>query len=322
MFLFNVLGLCLCFMSSSVIQEKIYEYRDEDDNRFQSATLLTFVKNFMAFVLSRTVVYIEGNDRKPLGGKAAICSALIRLFGAVFSLYSLNFISYPHRLIGRCMKIFPIFMTDLLFNNKETSLKRFLSVVVTISGVLLYSSNSIFDSDGFIGLLFISLSLFMDGALSVAQTKMLAGMNDDRPTPVETMIYMSSWQSALCFVLVLFSMNEKGGFLFCMENPFIFYMIIAISMVESVGQLFLYRILVNNGTFRTAFVSTLRKFATILLSIVVFHHVLMPIQWVGLVTVFGGGFIDLFDVQDRSYSKVQVEDSDTGSESEIELGPL
>ena len=305
MFILNVIGLYVCYISSSIVQERIYDFTSDDGSKFQNGTLLAFMKMFMAFLLARSLVHIQGGDRKKVRGNSAVSSAVICLLGTVCSLYSLDFISFPQLLIGRSMKLVPIFIADTLFNRKETSCKRFLCVIVTTLGVFLFSSESIInhsENNNLVGFLFISVTLFLDGALSVAQTKMLDV--SEKPTPLETMVYMSSWQSIFSFALVLFSIDEHGGVWFCIKNPIVICMILAVSAIESVGQVCLYMILVNHGTFMTAFVTTLRKFTTILLSIVLFHHSMSNIQWAGVAMVLTGALIDIFNKRSKPKTSV------------------
>lgn len=305
-FVLNVSGLYICFISSSVIQEKIYDYRSDDGNKFESATLLAFSKNVMAFLLARALLCAKGQERKPVSGTAAFWSAAIRLLGTIFSLYALDFISYPHLLIARCLKILPIFISDVLFTNKPTRPKRCFSVVLTTMGVCIYSYEDVIgtgsndtngSNDNLFGILFIVLSLCMDGALSVAQTNMLSdnsnSITSEKQCSTETMLFMSMWQSLFSFSILLFSFGEEGGFRFCLENPIVFAMILLCSTLDSLGQFFIYRFLVNNGTYTTSFVTTMRKFVTILLLIIVFRHVLSSIKWVGFSTVIVGACIDL-----------------------------
>jgi len=143
--------------------------------------------------------------------------------------------------------------------------------------------------------LFIFLSLCMDGALSVAQTNMLSDNSDSSKNQcsTETMLFMSMWQSVFSFFILLLSFREDGGIRFCLKNPIIFSMILFCSTLDSLGQFFIYRFLVNNGTYTTSFVTTMRKFVTILLLIVVFRHILSSIKWIGFFTVLVGACIDL-----------------------------
>ena len=313
-FVLTVLGL----VSSSLAQEKIYSYRSDNGNKFESTILLVFMKNIMAFTFSRAALSIKGGERKPLGGKHAIFSAFLRLFSTISSLYSLNFISYPHLLIARSMKILPVFLSDVLLLKKTQKYwKKCLSVFVTTIGVFLFSSNDIMDGEGkdntIVGIGFVTFSLFIDGALAMTQTKMLYS---EKPDYLEVMNYMSLWQLVLSCIFFSFSF-EKKGVIFLMENHIIIYMIILYSSIDSIGQFLIYRILVNYGTYMIAFVTTIRKFVTIVLSIILFHHILSTVKWFGLVMVFVGAII--YIIRDR---KSQITDSLDKELELVEMNPL
>ena len=102
-----------------------------------------------------------------------------------------------------------------------------------------------------------------------------------------------------------------------MENHIIIYMIILYSSIDSIGQFLIYRILVNYGTYMIAFVTTIRKFVTILLSIILFHHILSTVKWFGLVMVFVGAII--YIIRDR---KSQITDSLDKELELVEMNPL
>jgi solute carrier family 35 (UDP-galactose transporter), member B1 len=317
---FNIVGLYACYLASTVIQEKLYGYRSEKEDisygdKFESGALLTFTKSLMTVIVSRMMIFIRGFKREPIYGKSAVSSALLRSFGTIFSLYSLNFISYPYSIIGKSMKIVPVFIADVTFNKKKASYMRCMSVFVTTVGMLLFSSENMKKNNGMdnslIGICLILLSLCTDGALSICQNTMMSGDGDPekKPNALDTMIYMSSWQSFISFIMVLNSFADRGGIMFCFQNQIVFKMLLVSSTIESFGQFFVYSLVVSHGTFMTAFVTTLRKFATILISIGLFGHVLTSIQWISVIMVFLGVSLDLFgsnwDKKNKiSYSEV------------------
>jgi len=71
-------------------------------------------------------------------------------------------------------------------------------------------------------------------------------------------------------------------------------MMITSVSVETIGQIFLFNIIVDKGTLFTAFVTTLRKFITLLFSIVLFNHLISKTQWVAIVILFFGIFLELY----------------------------
>ena len=303
----NILGLYICYLASTVVQEEIYSYRsssNEEDDRFESAPLNTFSKSIMNLIVSHAIISMRGRKRQKISGSSAICCALLRSIGTIFSLYALNFISYPHAVLGKSMKILPVFVADSIFDRKRVSRNKLLSVIFTIVGMMIFSSENVSENDDndnndWIGILLIFSSLCMDGAMSVTQKRMLVDMKGENhvdsssDNALDTMAYMSFWQSILSFTFVILSIGDKGGIMFCMENPVVLGMLLFSTIVESFGQVCVYNIIVSHGSFTTAFVTTLRKFLTILISIVLFGHSMTNSQWFSILLIFCGTSIGI-----------------------------
>lgn len=58
-------------------------------------------------------------------------------------------------------------------------------------------------------------------------------------------------------------------------------------------QLFIFTTVTSFGPLMCSIVTTTRKFFSILLSVVIFQHPMLPRQWVGTVLVFTGLFLDM-----------------------------
>lgn len=76
--------------------------------------------------------------------------------------------------------------------------------------------------------------------------------------------------------------------------------IVAISLLGTVGQLFIYYIVKNFEPYVTAIITTIRKIITVMVSIVLFNHTLMPLQWVGVALVFFGVALEMLDEMKES----------------------
>lgn len=110
---------------------------------------------------------------------------------------------------------------------------------------------------------------------------------------------MSYWQSILSFAFLILSFGEKGGIMFCAHNPIVMAMLVFSTIVESFGQVFVYNIIVSHGPFLTAFVTTMRKFLTILISIGLFGHSMSRAQWFSILLIFAGTSIGVVKPGDK-----------------------
>ena len=298
-----IIGLYACYIVSTVMQEAMYGYRSTErqellGEKFESASLLSFTKSMMCVIVSWTALKFRKDKPVYISGNAAVLSATLRCFASIVTLYSLNFISYPHAILGKCVKILPVLIFEFFFDNKIPSIRKICSVFLTTIGMIIFSSNKIEDDDheietsSWFGIGLLILGLCMDGALASAQNRMMK-IPERKPGVFDTMLYMNIWQSGISAILAIYSWEGKGGFVFCMHNMYVTYMGLSSALIESVGQFFIYALVIGHGPLTTAFVTTLRKFCTILLSVVVFGHSISYFQWVGVLTVFTGVMMDV-----------------------------
>ena len=296
-----VCGLYVCFLISTILQERLYSFRGINGEKFESAPLLALVKSASSVIVSRTVIYF-GNRRERVkpSGSPAITVAIIRCSSTILALYSLNFISYPYLVLGKSVKILPVLVSELIFDRKVPSLRRCFSVLVTTAGTVIFSLPTLFSegtgspSSNSLGFLLVFMSLCADGGLSFSQKKMVRE-NEEKPHVYETMYFMGKWQAILSLLIVLFSIGDKGGVSFCIENPKVLELLVWPALIESAGQFCIYELVIHHGPYLTTCITTLRKFVTIILSVILFGHSLTATQWAAMFMVFTGVFVDTFN---------------------------
>jgi len=296
-----VFGLYACFLASTVFQEKLYAYRPVGENgeRFESAPLLTLVKSITSIFVARSAIlyFNKGEERVKPSTSSTLVMALIRCVSTICALYSLNFISYPFLVLGRSVKIVPVLVSEILFDRKIPSIRRCASVTITSLGLLFFSTPSFFERAkdsiemSMMGFFLLFLSLCADGALSFTQKKMVK-TTGKKPHVLETMLCMAYWQAFFSFIVVIATFKEKGGIDFCMKYPESFGLILWPSVIEAIGQIFIYELVIHHGPFFTSLVTLVRKIVTIVISVLLFGHVITPIQWVSIIMVFSGCFLD------------------------------
>lgn len=293
-----VIGLCTCFLISTVFQERLYSFRGYNGDKFESAPLLALVKGASSVVVSRTIIYF-GNHRERVKpeGSPAITVAFIRCSSTILSLYSLNFIGYPYLVLSKSIKILPVLVSEIIFNRKVPSVRRCFSVFMTTAGTIFFSLPALFSgelgstSSTSLGFFLVFMSLCADGGLSFFQKRMVND-NEEKPSVLETMYCIGKWQVLFLFMVLMISWDGKD-LDFCLQNPEVMSLMVWHCLIESVGQVFIYELVIHHGPFVTAMVTTLRKFVTILLSILIFGHPVTTTQWLSMLLVFLGVSINI-----------------------------
>ena len=114
--------------------------------------------------------------------------------------------------------------------------------------------------------------------------------NSEKPSAFELMGYVNKSQLVLSIFLLFLHFDIKDYDV--QYNVFLF--MFASSTLESIAQTFLYKLVVKKGTLFTVFITTLRKFITIMCSILVFKHEVSFLQWTSIILVFVGIYIELY----------------------------
>jgi UDP-galactose transporter B1 len=78
---------------------------------------------------------------------------------------------------------------------------------------------------------------------------------------------------------------------------------VGLSVLATTGQLSIYYIVKNFQPYTTAIITTVRKIITIMLSIVLFKHHIVPMQWSGIVVVFFGVLLEMKDEISDKFKK-------------------
>lgn len=312
-FVTPILGLYISYTLSNIVQEELFSFSPPPvemydttvmGDHFESASLLTMTKSTICVLITSVIHWARGGTTSERSGinplKSSITiPALIKCVSSISTMYSLNFISYPQAMMGKCVKIIPIMVFEMMYDRRLPSTRRMLSATVVTMGIVLFSSNPLqiegenIDGGG-VGWALISLSLILEGILAVSQKRMITS----NPGVSNTMMVSNLWQMAVSGSMVIFNWGEKGGILFVFENTYVISLLVVCALIETMGQFFLFSLLLVNGPVVTAIVTTTRKFFTILVSVCIFGHRLSVTQWLGGMVVFFGLMVDVF----RSHS--------------------
>lgn len=95
---------------------------------------------------------------------------------------------------------------------------------------------------------------------------------------------------AFVYVFVFSFLSGEGiaQLKFCINHPSVISDILLMSILQVVGQISIYYVIVNFKQHIFPLISTTRKVFTVLLSILIFGHTLAVPQWVAIFLVFGG----------------------------------
>ena len=130
------------------------------------------------------------------------------------------------------------------------------------------------------------LSLACDGFTSPLQERIFAG---SRPSPIQMMM-MNNFYAALISGVVAFGLTNQAvdAIDFCQRHPEVYSSLALVSILAAFGQICIFFLVSDFGALTTSIATTVRKFFTILGSIVFYGHFLSSRQWGGVALVFLG----------------------------------
>ena len=146
--------------------------------------------------------------------------------------------------------------------------------------------------------------LFFDGFTSTFQDKLFVGYK------METYNQMLWVNFCSAFISVFYLVSDgsfEDAIAFIQRHPMITGDILILSLAAMLGQLCILYTIKEFGALLFATIMTTRQFLSILLSCIVFMHMLSPMQWVGTVLVFGSLYYKSFAKAGSSKKVVDAE---------------
>jgi adenosine 3'-phospho 5'-phosphosulfate transporter B2 len=210
---------------------------------------------------------------------------------------ALKYLSFPVQTLGKCAKMIPVMIWGFLINQKRYGMSDVgIAIAVTAGCTIfgLYGDESTLTSNASkganvqetseYGILLMLGYLFFDGFTSTFQDKLFVGYNMET---YNQMLWVN-FCSAIISVVYLYSDGSfQDAIAFIERHPLITGDIMILSIAAMLGQLCILYTIKEFGALLFATIMTTRQFLSILLSCIVFMHMLSPMQWLGTVLVFG-----------------------------------
>lgn len=299
------LGIYVCYLRYGLLQERIYsKEHGVDGERYSFSLFLVAVQtatNAAAAALVLALGLFKSEQKESVHSPPIVKQAqgvlsgvpladyflvsLSYLSAMVFSFTALNYMSYPMQALGKSCKMIPVMLMGIVIRRRRYSARDYACVFLVTVGVAAFSwkSKKTVAPTSPLGFALLFASLFMDGVTGPLQERLVARNN---PSTHELMF----WQN-ICSVawLVLACLVTGEGFratAFIVRYPSTMMDIMAFALVSAVGQNFIFYTVRNFNALIVTTITTTRKMFTVLLSIFLYKHAMVPRQWFGLALVF------------------------------------
>jgi len=296
-----IVGIFVCYGAFGVAQEELYSGAfGPHKERFNNTIFLLFVQSvtnsLIAWIAS---ILLRGPVNKtPLLQYST--QALSSLMAMVFSNLALTHVDYPTQVLAKSCKPVPVMIMTVFILRKRYRWDKVLYVTMITAGISLFMLSKVESPSSpayvekktsTLGMIFLLCSLGLDGVTGPMQEKLVTNYN---PTSVQLMLYSNLWSSGFLLLAMLGTGAGIEGVLFCKANTDVLPYILLFSITSAFGQFFIYYTVHQFGSLTCSIITTIRKFCTILLSVLLFGHLLTVTQWLCVALVFCGLGLESF----------------------------
>ncbi|KAL3668800.1 hypothetical protein V7S43_006094 [Phytophthora oleae] len=290
------IGIMISFTLNGVVLEKITTHR------VLGELSMTFV-----FCVFNSVVAI-GLSRARKEKPSTMPQSFLVIVGAlafgstISSMVALRYVTYITRILGKSCKSIPVMIMGVLLG-KKYAFKKYVSVIVLSIGVAVFllgtahekqhrvvqhndSHNSLPEQERtpnmVLGFSLLVLSLIFDGATGALEDKFMEAYHIGA---FDLMYYVNIYKALFSAVGMVVN-GELPVFLEYVIPSLPILMML--SLTGAFGQAFIFFTISKFGALTTAIIGTCRKVLSIVLSVILFGHVLSLEQTVGLGLSFVG----------------------------------
>lgn len=290
-----VAGIWSCFFAYGILQESIFVYKTPAGDKFKQTTVLLIVEHAVSALVALAIIQLSGGSSSKwsqhLKSQGIVACAQC---GAKFaSNEALKSVSYPIQALAKSSKTLPAMLGCLWSGKHITSLQWIAAFGITseTAGFSMGGKKGTDIEAKPLGVLLLVVSLVCDGTVSAAQQ----GMRNqtERLSPYEQMFLTNLGAGTILVGVAALTGQLQAGGLFLMENTTILDEIAIFALCSAFGQVFIFLTISWFGPDTNAKITTVRKMATVLISIVWFGHSIDMIQWLMVGLVFASVFAEI-----------------------------
>lgn len=291
--IFGAGGIYAAFLYYGSLQEDVFRYTSEDGTAFDQAWFLQFLEALANVCVGFLGMKVAGST-KNIPQKFFIISGASQVSSKAFTSLSLaRGLSFPVATLAKSGKMAPVMAGQLLLGGASYSTREYLQVAAIIGGTAILSMGKKKGGTSTstpLGVMFILLSLFMDGVTAGVQKRLKAdlGKVGVKPKPYDFMFWTNLYMMCVALVIATVLGEVSSGMAYCSANPEIFSLIVKFSMCSAIGQSFIFYCVSVFDPLVCSTVTTTRKIFSVLLSIFLKGHSLSTSGWAGISLAISG----------------------------------
>merc|ERR1719362_1418291 len=289
--LLGSIGIYISFVYYGILLEKLFSNTIKNKTNFQSVWFLqTFESLFNVMVgYIGTVLFPPTNTSRKPPQHQFLFMGIFQVTSKATSILSLSHgVSFPIVTLAKSAKMAPVMMGQYMFSGTIYQYHDYIHVCCILGGTLLIilsSSNSYYDILSFstpLGLVLLLSSLIVDGLTAGIQQNIKNTYKYNSSSPFQFLLYTHSYMSCTAFLLSILTQDWNRAMVTIHHYPHILYIILQACLCSSLGQLFIFWIIVHFDPLICTTITTTRKIVSVLISLYQNESYLNQIGWSGV----------------------------------------
>mmetsp|Transcript_17355 Transcript_17355/g.44015 ORF Transcript_17355/g.44015 Transcript_17355/m.44015 type:complete len:438 (+) Transcript_17355:145-1458(+) len=328
-----LLSFCTCGLLGSyllwgVLQEKIIT-TDYEVGRFKSSIFLVFCNRAFALVVALLVTSFTKQPALRAPHYKYSFTSLSNVLSSWCQLEALKYISFPTQVLAKSSKMIPVMLMGKLISSKTYPTYDYVVAVVIGLGVTMFTLNNK-DADGekeeevtsLSGIILIVGYLMFDSFTSQWQGHLF---KEYKMSSYQMMLGVNSFSCFFSFVSLLENGELFYAFDFISKDPEIGKHILLFSIAGATGQMFIFYTIKTFGPLVFTMIMTTRQLVAIILSCIIFGHIINTNSVSGAALVFAAVIYRIWRQQQGKKDKPKASASPpvtNNAEAVTELRPV
>lgn len=297
---FCFFGLQISYLSWGYLQELIMttEFTPTirvKDGKFPSAAFCVFSNRFLALVISLIIVKIKHGKYFAVAPAYAFTPcALSNTVSSYCQYLSLRYVTFPVQTVFKSSKIIPVMIMGKILKNESYKWSKYTEALLITLGVAIFSVLSKEPKEGddgsgteFIGLMVMACYVFSDCFTSQWQDKVYGQYGRNNVDSFQMMLGVNTSAIVLTIIQLIVLGDIPVVIEFLRVNPNALQYNILTAITSATGQMFIFYTIKEFGPIIFTIMMTTRQMFSIVLSAIIFGHVISPSAALGALLVFG-----------------------------------
>lgn len=265
------------------------------NGKFPSAAFCVFSNRFLALTVSLIIVKIKhGKYFSVAPAYAFTPCALSNTVSSYCQYLSLRYVPFPVQTVFKSSKIIPVMIMGKILKKESYSWSKYTEAFLITLGVAIFSVLSKEPKDGdhgsgteFIGFLVMACYVFSDCFTSQWQDKVYSQYGRSNVDSFQMMLGVNTSAIVLTIIQLIALGDIPVVIEFLRVNPNALQYNILTAITSASGQMFIFYTIKEFGPIIFTIMMTTRQMFSIVLSAIIFGHVISPSAALGALLVFG-----------------------------------